>query len=110
MLTPFERLTFTEHLMNEIEKADFDKFTAEAQKYLEKTQTKQAMYYNHQLKLVKINIGDKVLVKPYVLRSAAKATVANFAQKYQGPHEVIDWIDSIMKIQKEGKTQNIHQV
>lgn len=87
--------------------------STEAREYLQKAVTKQAKYYNNLRKReVNIKVADKVIVETYVLISAAKAVVAKFAPKYEGPYEVIECIVSSMKVLKEGKTRflNIDQV
>lgn len=42
LLTPFKKLPFTENQLSQRERADFDKFIAEAWKVLEQAQSKQA--------------------------------------------------------------------
>lgn len=112
LLTPFERLTFTEHQLMERKKVEFDILIAEAQSALEKALEKEANYYYLWKKGFKINVGDQVLVETHVANSAAKEIVAKFAPNYEGCNQVKEVRVSYLKIEKDGKVQvvNIDQV
>lgn len=88
LLTPCERITFTENQLDEREKADLDKVIAEAQEALEKSQERHAKY-NVRRQEVKVNRGDTGLGETHVLISAANNLFVKFAPKYKGPFEVL---------------------
>lgn len=67
LLTPFERISFTENQLSERVKPDFDKLISEAHKALEQVHAKQAKCYNLRRKEIKVNNDDKVLVETQVL-------------------------------------------
>lgn len=58
MLTPFDRMTFTEHQLSEREKADSDVLIVVAQDTFDKIQAK---YYKLRRREIKIEVGDKDL-------------------------------------------------
>lgn len=103
LLTPFERMTFTENQLSAREKADLNKIIAEAQKAVEKAQERQAKYYNVKMQEFKVNLGDLVLVESHILSNIANNVVAKFAPKYESPFKVVETVGANLRILKDEK-------